>query len=236
MRVVRHSLVISWMMLGVPGCREAPRPEAPPGSSDVDTTRADPGTATTSAGRIPPLGIAIPDSLDRWCAALDAESLAVGARVTLVFPDSGSAVLSRRARVIARRTTPCVTAFPQFGLADDATYDLSVDDTAGLGAAWSVALVAVTDAAWNRGADGMARADLDGDGTPEEARKCRAGEGEHFTLWSRSAGTAPRRVWQRYFDWGAFVDANCAPGEIDDAGADAPAPDDSAVGAPAGRT
>lgn len=237
MRVVRHALVISSMTLGVPGCREAPRPEASarPGSPGVDTSRSHPGTATTTAGRIPPMGIAIPDSLDRWCAALDADSLAGGTQVTLVFPDSASAVLSRRARILTRRATACDTAFPQFGVAEDATYELRVGDTTGLGAAWSVAMVAVSEVPWTRAADGVARADLDGDGTPEEARKCRAGEGEHFTLWSRSAGAAPRRVWQRYFDWGAFVDANCAPGEIDGAVPEPPLPDESTAGPPAGR-
>lgn len=232
MRVVRHSLVISSMMLGVPGCREAPRAERspPPGSAVVDTARIAEATVTTVAENLPPLGIAIPDSLDRWCAALAAESLAVGTRVTLVFPDSGSAVLDRLARVRARRAAPCPTAFPQLGLAEDATYELVVDDTAGLGAAWSVAMVTVSEATWSRGADGIARADLDGDGTPEEAQKCRAGEGEHFTLWSRPAGAASRRVWKRYFDWGAFVDANCAPGEADDAMPVAAPPDGSSVG------
>lgn len=220
------------MMLGVPGCREAPRAERslPPGSAVVDTARIAEATVTTVAENLPPLGIAIPDSLDRWCGALAADSLAVGTRVTLVFPDSGSAVLDRRARVTARRATPCPTAFPQLGLAEDATYELIVDDTAGLGAAWSVAMVTVSDVAWSRGADGIARADLDGDGTPEEARKCRAGEGEHLTLWSRPAGAASRRVWKRYFDWGAFVDANCAPGEADDALPVAAPPDGSSVG------
>lgn len=229
MRVVRHSLAISSMMLGVPGCREAPRNEAapPPGSAVVDTARI---AEATVAEKLPPLGIAIPDSLDRWCAALAADSLAVGTRVTLVFPDSGSAVLDRRGRVVVRRATPCATAFPQLGLAEDATYELIVDDTAGLGAAWSVAMVAASEAPWSRGTDGVARADLDGDGTPEEARKCREGEGEHFTLWSRPAGAASRRVWKRYFDWGAFVDADCAPGEADDALPVAAPPDGSSVG------
>jgi hypothetical protein len=166
------------------------------------------------APALPWIGVAIHDTANRWCVALAHDSLPEKRAVTIVFPDSGSEVLSLSGRIVARRATPCATAFPQLQLAEDATYDLTVVDAPATGDPASVAIAVVSDARWSRGADGIARADLDGDGRPEEARVCRAHEGEYFSLWRLPAADSTRRsVWGRYFDWGAFVDANCAPGE-----------------------
>ena len=59
----------------------------------------------------------------------------------------------------------------------------------------------------------MARADLDRDGRLEEARRCTADEGEHFTLWSQASnGRWVRRIHE-YYDWGGQTEPTCRPGE-----------------------
>jgi hypothetical protein len=138
--------------------------------------------------------------------------LEVGAPVTLVFPDRSAPAVSRAARVARRRPAPCHSEFPQLSLEELPAYDL-----AGVGpvpeGTPSVALVVGGEAAWQRGRDGGARADLDGDGLLEEARVCAADEGQHFTLWTIGRGGVPRRRWHGYYDWGALVDETCGPGE-----------------------
>jgi hypothetical protein len=69
------------------------------------------------------------------------------------------------------------------------------------------------DATWTPAADGRLRADLDADGVPEEAHRCAADEGEHFTVWSVHPDGRRERRWHEYFDWGAFTDPTCAPGD-----------------------
>ncbi len=229
MPIVRHVLAAAGLSLGAIACGGAPEghPPADTGQGVSDTAPREAAETSSGARSLPFIGVAIHDSASLWCVGLATDSLAPREPITIVFPDSASSVLSLRARA-QRRATPCATAFPQLQLAEDAFYDLTVVDTTGASSAASVAIAVVSEARWNRGTDGIARADLDGDGTPEEARVCRAHEGQYFTLWKRAAGdSAARSVWGRYFDWGAFVDANCRPGEGEEALSHQPAPGDA---------
>ena len=238
MRVVRHGLVMACLILGVSGCDGAPEqaPASDSARTSGDASLPDSGASAGSMPTLPWIGVAIHDTANRWCVALAHDSLPEREVVTIVFPDSASGVLSLSGRIVARRATPCATAFPQLQLAEDATYDLTVVDTVALGDAASVAIAVVSDVRWSRGADGVARADLDRDGLLEEARACRAHEGQYFSLWRRpAADSAPRSVWGRYFDWGAFVDANCAPGHGEETLSWQPAPDDGRPAARAAR-
>ena len=230
MRVVRRSVALACVALGISGCGGSPGDLPAPDTSRVasDTTATHSQRAPAAMPELPWIGVAIHDAGNRWCVALAADSLPEREPVTIVFPDSGSDVLTLKARVLARRATPCPTAFPQVQLVEDATYDLTVADTLAVGDPASVAIAVVSGTRWSRGADGVARADLDGDGRLEEARVCRAHEGEYFSLWQRpAADSAARPVWGRYFDWGAFVDANCAPGHGEETLSWRPAPDES---------
>ena len=212
-RVVRQVIVLACVAVGAPACSGEPEQASTSGSPRTASDTSHPDRGSPNAA-LPWIGVAIHDTAARWCVALAHDSLPERQAVTIVFPDSGSPVHSLRGRIVARRATPCETAFPQLQLAEDATYDLTVIDTLPTGDAAPVAIAIVSEARWTRGADGIARADLDGDGRSEEARVCRAHEGQYFSLWRRSAADSTRRsVWGRYFDWGAFVDANCAPGE-----------------------
>ncbi|HEU4629839.1 MAG TPA: hypothetical protein VFS08_08830 [Gemmatimonadaceae bacterium] len=191
--------------------REAARPTAPPASVPA------PSPAAVAPGALPPLGLAIPDSADRWCGTLAHDALAPGARVTLVLPQPGVTPPSYAARVRAARSTPCRTAFGAVVLGDsDRAYDLEIVGAAAAqpdGALTAALLVADT-TRWQRAADGVARADLDGDGVAEEARSCLADEGRYFVVRNAaSAGAEARPRWWAYFDLGAMVDPTCAPGE-----------------------
>jgi len=165
---------------------------------------------------LPPVGIAVRDSTGAWCTELPAAApaLAVGRRVRLVFVEA-FAPASLRARVRRRRQAPCSTAFAQPRWDDYVAYDLVVPDSMPAGAVIPGAGLAIgSDVAWTRAASGVARADLDDDGVPEEARACLADEGEHFTIWSTARGhSGARRRAHEYLDLGGAVDANCAPEE-----------------------
>lgn len=76
-----------------------------------------------------------------------------------------------------------------------------------------IALAVASAVRWERDQAGVVHADLDNDGAREEARRCLKGEGEHLTIWSPGPGGARVRRWHEYFDWGAFVDPTCQPGE-----------------------
>lgn len=178
-------------------------------ASRRDTTRA-----------LPPVGLAVPDSGRAWCATFEYAmlahgSLAAGEHVTLVFPEPGVDSASYDARVRRERSAPCSTSFGAFGLGDSSrAYELEAvgsEPPAPYGGLTS-ALVVASDARWTRAADGTERADLDGDGLPEEARACLVDEGRYYTIRSASApGAKPR--WTAYFDLGALVDPTCAPGD-----------------------
>ena len=165
----------------------------------------------------PRAGIAVSDTAGAWCAAFAIDSAAppvlAGRHLTIVFVGA-AAVAATPARVRGAHAGECPAAFPQSRWASYAAYDLDLLDTPGDTAQLpSVALVVASDTRWSRGADGIVRADLDGDGQPEEARRCTADEGEHLTLWSRQADGRRMRRWHEYYDWGAFTDPTCQPGE-----------------------
>jgi hypothetical protein len=165
----------------------------------------------------PRVGVAVRDSAGEWCAEFIIDSAAAPLRISdhaaIVFPgDSGAASLD--ARVMGPHVGQCHAEFAQPRWDEYASYRVELASTPAAGAETpSVALIVVTNAKWTRDADGVTRADLDGDGAREEVRRCRADEGEHFTIWSTGADNTRVRRWHEYYDWGAFTDANCKPGE-----------------------
>lgn len=193
------------------GCR--PGADAPPPQSDVAGDESPPSVA----GSLPPIGLAVADSAGAWCAefaAGPASALEPGRRVSIVFAGP-AAVPARGARVVEPHPGECPAAFPQPRWTDYVAYRLEPTDTLPADAAETpaVALAVAGEARWARGADGVARADVDGDGEPEEALRCTADEGEHFTLWSPRPGGGRERRWHEYFDWGGETDPTCRPGE-----------------------
>ena len=187
---------------------------------------AAPGAPLGAAAPLPPVGLAVMDTLARWCAIFATDMLHPGQRVTLVAPEAleaTAAIASRAAEIVGRRAAPCATAFAQPQFADSAAYDLTVLEAGGAEATAlpSVMIAVGSEGPWGRDADGVVRADVDGDGHAEEARVCQADEGQHFTLWHGTPGGGPRRRWWHgYFDWGAAVEPTCSPDEA--AGALAP--------------
>lgn len=166
---------------------------------------------------LPAVGVAIWDTTGMWCAAIGADSLRPGDRLTIVYPDSSAPGVASAARVTRRRDTPCGSAFPQQSLADLPAYDLELGDGPRDGDATGpgAAIAVVGSASWHRGGDGITRSDLNGDGRPEVAEACLADEGEVFTVWHEATGGRPReRLWRGYFDWGVLVDANCPDAAI----------------------
>lgn len=166
---------------------------------------------------LPPIGLAVEDTARTWCGEFAGDSmagaLAPGRRVTLVFADT-AVVPSVAARIRGRRSAQCEAAFPQPRWDGYVAYDLELIESTGTTAAFPpVALVVAHEVTWTRSPDGVVRADLDGDGRLEELRRCLAGEGEHLTVWSERAGAPAARRWHEYYDWGAFVDVTCGPGE-----------------------
>jgi hypothetical protein len=166
----------------------------------------------------PRVGIAVRDSAGGWCAEFVIDSVAPslqnGRRVTIVFPGP-SAAASWQVRVAAPHAGECHAEFAQSRWMDYAAYRLElIGAIPGTGAdVPAVALAVASEVSWVRDADGVVRADLDGDGLREEARRCLAGEGEHLTLRSpRPQGQRVRR-WHEYYDWGAFVEPTCQRGE-----------------------
>lgn len=182
----------------------------------LDSTTATGASARPVAG-LPRIGIAVRDSAGGWCtefvADTSAQGLPRGQRVTLVFPGP-SGVPFLRAQVTGARHGQCPAVFPQPRWVDYLAYGIELAGRSTAGASVpAVALVVVGDTAWARGADGVVRADLDGDGAFEEARRCLADEGEHLTIWTPGPGGKRVRRWHEYFDWGAFTQRTCADGE-----------------------
>ena len=176
--------------------------------------RAEPAVAVP--GVLPPIGLAVAGD-DGWCAAIVGDTtrpaLQPGALAMIVL-HSNAQVASVPARIGARRAGECPAAFPQPRWADYHAYDLEPTGAdSGALATLAAALLVVHDARWTRGGDGRARADIDGDGRPEELRRCTADEGEHLTLWSARPDGGRVRRWHEYFDWGAFTEPTCGPGE-----------------------
>jgi hypothetical protein len=134
--------------------------------------------------------------------------------VTIVFAGPAP-VPARGARLGTPLSGECPAEFPQPRWDGYVAYRLEVIDPLPAGAAQApaVALVLVSEAPWARAADGVVRADLDGDGHLEEARRCTADEGEHLTIWSLRQGGGRVRRWHEYYDWGGFTEPTCLPGE-----------------------
>jgi hypothetical protein len=173
-------------------------------------------TSGSTSGVLPPMGLAVQDSVGGWCAEFAADSITPpqpGATASLVFVGD-TTWLSTAVRIRARRTTDCPTAFGQPRWSAYAAYDVELTDPKSrLDSLPYLAMVIVGDTRWIRGDRGVVRGDLDGDGTPEELRRCAADEGEHFTLWSISRSGTRIRRWHEYFEWGVIVDPTCKPGE-----------------------
>lgn len=172
--------------------------------------------AETAERWLPRIGLAVSDSMRAWCAEFVSDSTArlePGDRATIVF--AGAAPIAAvAARIGPARARECPAAFPQPRWIDYVAYDIALTEPLPPGMETPpVALIVAGTAAWTRGADGVPRADLDGDGRLEEVRRCTADEGEHFTLWSRQADGRAIRRWHEYYDWGGFTDPTCRAGE-----------------------
>lgn len=120
-----------------------------------------------------------------------------------------------RVRVGQPYRDQCPAAFPQLRWAGYVAYHLEQTDSvaADAGGVPTVGLVVVSETPWVRGSDGVLRSDVDGDGKLEEVRRCAAGEGEHFTLWTVEPEGGRVRRWHEYYDWGGMTDPTCGPGE-----------------------
>jgi len=179
--------------------------------------QADDAAPAAGATTFPRVGLAVRDSAQAWCATFPSDSSApavvAGQKVAIVF-GMPTGLPALRGRIVAARKAPCHAEFAQPRWFDYTAYDLALDESLAAGADVNdVALAVASVAGWSRGPDGRTRADLDGDGTPEEARRCAADEGEHFTIWSVARDGARVRRAHEYYDWGALVDPTCKPGE-----------------------
>jgi hypothetical protein len=174
--------------------------------------------------RPPRIGLAVTDTLGTWCAEFVIDStvpsLAAGLPVTLVFPGEGH-LPSLRGHLNSRKEGECASAFPQPRWVDYEAFWVTLDSFPPTTAIPGVGLIVTGHQTWARGKDDALRGDLDGDGRPEEARRCTADEGEHFTLWSLRPDGTPVRRWHEYYDWGGFTDPTCRPEER----APSPSPD-----------
>jgi hypothetical protein len=208
---VRFSLA-GMVALALVGCR--PQSDA---ASRAEVSQELASPVAVAVDSLPLTGLAVSDSLRAWCAEFVADSVAPaptpGRQLAIVFAGAAT-VPALRARLGQPRPGECPAEFPQPRWIDYAAYSLelidSLPDSTNLP---SVALVVASEATWSRGADGIVRADLDGDGQAEEARRCTADEGEHLTLWSPRPGGGRVRRWHEYYDWGGFTDPTCKPGE-----------------------
>lgn len=167
---------------------------------------------------LPPIGVAVEQDDGRWCAEFpraQTPRITVGATVAIVFPD-GAEALVWTTRIEAPREGECQSAFPQprwDGYAAFSLDPIGAAASSAVAARKTVGLAVVTPAVWRRTAPGRLRADLDGDGLPEEALRCAADEGEHFTIWTVRSNAQPERLAHEYFDWGGLTDETCQPGE-----------------------
>lgn len=163
-----------------------------------------------------PTGLAVSDTAGGWCAMFLADSthaLSAGQVIAVVFGDS-TAPTTVTTVVRGRRSAQCHAAFPQPRWHDYVGYDLEIFAAPNTAHATPAVGLAIGYAGgWSRGVDGVARADLDGDGSLEEVRRCAADEGEHFTLWRIRPDGQRVRLWHEYYDWGALVEHSCEEGE-----------------------
>lgn len=206
-------LLVALLCTVWPACSGSPGEQ--PASAAADSASRSLTNGTAAADTMPPVfGVAVSDTAGGWCAMFPRDStnpIAAGRALSIVFGDS-TAPLS--AVVVVRRTRECHAEFAQNRWFDYSGYDLAlrtkVDTTKPLPMA---GMAIASTARWSRGADGTARADLSADGRMEEVRRCAAGEGHHFTVWTTGADGRRERVAHEYYDWGAFVDETCGPGE-----------------------
>jgi hypothetical protein len=192
-------LLVSPVMLAMAACAQQ---SAPPASDSA---------ATSGPRSFPPVGVAVSDDQGRWCVEFPVDSTpGNGQPVSIIFPGP-SPVASIRARIGEAQPDQCHAEFPQPRWENYRAYRVQLDAPTAVGVS-TVALAVAGDARWSL-EKGVLQTELDGDGIPEQARRCAADEGEHFTIWSVSPkGQAVRRAHE-YFDWGANVDATCGPGE-----------------------
>ncbi len=174
-------------------------------------------TYSQTGSALPPVGIAVEHPDGSWCAEFPSDarpSLAEGTTISIVFPEANESLVWT-AQISVSLRGECQTAFPQPRWNDYVAFRLLLPDARPSASASrkSVGLAIAGPARWSRNPQGRLRADLDGDGLPEEARRCAADEGEHFTLWSLLADWSSERRAHEYFDWGALVDRTCQPGE-----------------------
>ena len=161
----------------------------------------------------PAVGLAVSEGPGLWCAEFvqaAATILQPGQPVQLVT--AGAATASVPARLGNQISRQCAASFPQPRWDGYVAYRLErtspdAQETP------PVMLAIVSDVLWVPGPDGAVTADLDGDGNPEEVRRCTADEGEHLTIWTRRSDGSRARRWHEYFDWGGFTDPTCRPGE-----------------------
>jgi hypothetical protein len=205
MAVPIRSVLAILIAIGCSGREE----HVPQDSAPLDTSTAMSGRLAFSQPRV---GIAVRDSAAAWCGAFPSDSaraITRGDSVAIVFATADGPP-AWYGRVGATRSAPCDAAFPQPRWDGYTAYDITA--VVGEGEVSTVALAVLGSARWSRTTEGVVVADLDADGSPEEARRCTADEGEHFTIWSVVAGTRTRRAHE-YFDWGAETDPTCKPGE-----------------------
>jgi hypothetical protein len=184
-----------------------------PRAQNADSAAPAQKTATRT---LPPVGVAVMDSAAVWCAEFPptVPQLEAGRRVTIVLV-APAGVPGLGATIVRRREAACTTAFGQPRWDDYVAYDLALIDSLRPPAehAPTATLVVASESHWTRGLGGVVRTDLDGDGVEEEARVCRADEGEHFSLWSPRPGGGREQRAHEYFDWGALVEPTCAAEE-----------------------
>ncbi len=136
------------------------------------------------------------------CMRHEGAALAAGTRIWLVQPDSPQSVAT------AVPGSGHCGAWPdrsETGLVPLRVVGGALDSTR-----LSVAIVGARTAPAVR--DGVAGADLDGDGVVERFRACTSSEGVHLTIWS-GRPPAGRLRWHRYFYLGYDVDPSCTPAD-----------------------
>ncbi len=205
----------------------------------ADATKAESVVARPTFGSLgAPVGVALVDyrmrGPHRWCASFEDRTLAIGDTVTLVWPDSGAdPVTVAVTEVRATRAGRCPRLPSDTADAEDpdlgTVYLLALPgapdtpDSSAVLTDWvtSPGIAIGGNVAWTRGAAGFARADLDGDENPEQARLCTSQEGAWLSLWTvldsaNGGGPPEHRRWRTYQSLGYDVEPSCTEMETDD--------------------
>jgi hypothetical protein len=147
-----------------------------------------------------------------YCAILPDSTMPVGTSVTLVWPDSGrTATATGSLRPFNRGGCSWLSGDDAPGGAYPLHFSARAQEV--VDGQETIAIAVAAPAVWRVGADGIARADLDGDGKLEAARVCTSSEGLHLTLWT-GAPLAGVRRWHRYHYLGMDVEANCTERDV----------------------